>query len=165
MNRIALYAPYHLNEKELERVFEFLYEVIDETHISTLFYRTIDLDIVRFFLELPEEYASHLTIHLPGSMGNITDKALLQGILFLQGNGAEVIEHNFESDTLVREEYDYILKQMVMNVDEVLSFYKRDEKQISKLLMPFNHSKRYKKVGYIGHLDKDTEFELVPYVE
>jgi hypothetical protein len=165
MNRIALFAPYHLNEKELEKVFDFLYDVIDDTHLSVLFYRTIDLDLVRFFLELPEEYASHLTIHLPGSIDTIKDNALKEGISFLVENGAELIEHQFETDTLVREEYDYILKQMIMNVDEVLSFYKRDVKQVSKLLMPFNHSKRFKKIGYIGHLDKDKEFELVPYVD
>lgn len=165
MNRIALFAPYHLNDKELERVFEFLYDVIDDTHLSILFYRTIDLDIVRFFLELPEEYASHLTIHLPGRLENIKETALREGISFLMENGTEVVEHLFETDTLIRDEYDHILKQIIMNVDEVLSFYKRDSKQVSKLLMPFNHSKRFKKIGYIGHLDKDKDFEMVPYVD
>jgi len=165
MNRIALFAPYHLNDRELEKVFEFLYDVIDETHLSVLFYRTIDLDIIRFFLELPEEYAKHLTIHLPGSLETIKDVALKEGIKFLMENGTELVEHQFGSETLIREEYDHILKQIVMGVDEVLSFYKRDEKQISKLLMPFNHSKRFKKIGYIGHLDRDRDFELVPYTD
>ena len=165
MNRIALFAPYHLNDNELEKVFEFLYDVIDETHISVLFYRTIDLDIVRFFLELPEDYAKHLTIHLTGDLNSITDVALKEGIAYLQANGCEIIEHFFNTETLIREEYDSILRQIIMNVDEVLSFYKRDQKQISKLLMPFNHAKRYKKIGYIGHLEKDKEFEMIPYVD
>lgn len=163
MNRIALFAPYHLNEKELEKVFDFLYDVIDDTHLSILFYRTIDLDIVRFFLELPEEYAKHLTIHLPGSFDAIPDQALKDGIQFLYDNGTELVEHLMDSQMIIREEYDQILKQMIMNVDEVLSFYNKDPKQISKLMMPFNHSKKFKKIGYISHLDKDKSFELVPY--
>ncbi|WP_088362490.1 hypothetical protein [Bacillus cereus] len=163
MNRVALFAPYHLNDKELETVFDFLYDVIDETKFSILFYRTIDLDIVRFFLELPEEYAKHLEIHLPGTLNSIEDPALKQGIKFLSENGTEIVEHFFTAEALIDNQYNSILKKMIMNVDEVLSFYKSDAKQITKLLRPFTFSKQYKKIGYISYLDKEKDIELVPY--
>ncbi|MGF7535700.1 hypothetical protein AAGG74_18765 [Bacillus mexicanus] len=164
MTRIALFAPNRLDSDELSKVFEFMYDVIDDTHISVLFYRTIDLDIVRFFLELPEEYSKHLTIHLPGSLYDLEDQGLIEGVKFLSSNGTEVIEHLYtNANELVREEYDSILKQMIINVDEVFVFYKRDRKQISKLTMPFNYSKKYKKLGYINHLDKNNQIEIVSY--
>lgn len=165
MNRIALFTPYKLEDRELEQVFDFLYEVIDDSHLSVLFYRSCDIDLVRFFLELPDEYATHLTIHLPNNLYDLEDEALAAGIKFLRDNGTNVVEHNYPTKLLQREEYNEILANIIRNVDEVLSFYKRDEQQISKLLLPFNHSKRFKKKGYIAHLDKDSKknFELVPY--
>lgn len=162
--RLALFAPDRLDSDELNKVFEFMYDIIDDAHISVLFYRTVDLDIVRFFLELPEEYSERLTIHLPGSLYDLKDQGLIEGINFLASNGTEIVEHQYPNPSeLVREEYDSILKQMIMNVDEVFVFYKRDQKQISKLTMPFNHSKKYKKLGYINYLDKNSKVEIVPY--
>lgn len=164
MNRVALFAPDHLDTSGLSKVIDAMYEIVDYTHISVLFYRTIDLDIVRFFLELPEEYAKNLTIHLPGSFDDLEDNGLKEGINFLVGNGAELIEHFYPHPTkLVREEYDTILKQIIMNVNEVLVFYKQDKKQISKLTLPFKHAKKYKKMGYMHYLDKDNKFEIIPY--
>lgn len=164
MNTIAMFAPDNLNKEELTETFELLYDIIDDSKFNFLLYRTIDIEMIRFFLELPDKYASHLKIHVVDRVNTINNKAVKQGLEYLMENGTEVREHFFRTEFLTDEPYDEILKEIVMESDEVLSFYNYDPLQISKLLRPFNHSKKYKKNGYIKHLGTNKEIELVPFV-
>lgn len=168
MNKVALIGPQHLQEHDKDEIFPFLTDILHESHISILAYRSFELDIVRYFLTLNDEFASHLTVYLVNTMTEIdeTNFPLAQALRYLSSVGANIIEMDMPQKTLTRQPYLDLWKVIMEEHDELLSFYNHQVDEQAKLLAPLKIAEELEKNAYVFHLsDGDEEKMMRPTKE
>jgi hypothetical protein len=160
MNNVAMIGPQFLQDYDKEEIFPFLNEIIDESRISILAYRSFELDVIRHFLTLPDEYASHLTIYLVNTFDDLDHYGLSQSIRYLSSAGATVIELQHPEKTLTRKPYLELWKRILVNQDELLSFYNHQTDEQAKLLSPLRVAEELEKNAYVFHLSGGDEEKM-----
>lgn len=154
MNRIALLGPHSLRECDKREIFPFLQDILPESHISILAYRSFELDIIRHFLTLEDDMARHLSVYLVHSLESLQQEhyPLAQSILYLSSIGAHVHEFHSPHAVLTRQPYLALWETILKDQDEMLSFYNGSPDEQTKLLAPLSVAQAMNKNAYLFRL-------------
>lgn len=159
MNEITVgtFIPSDVSRKELDLITEKLDMLLKKTNLHMSFYRTSDIDLLQYFLNLKDDRLKKITIHTMSS-SSLLDDEVESTIDLLRSKGLLLKEHLFpvNSNGETSEEYYRIfIHEMLDNCDEVISFKSSDHKQFTKVLRPLDLAKERGRKVYVVELERD----------
>ena len=151
MNKVALFIPDYLTKNEKTEVFSKIDEIGHNNEIHFSFYRTIKEEFLTYLLQHRNLFYENFTIHFLNSLDYEVGE-IIETLLYLKKFGLNIEEHylpvnlNNEASDISYEQY---VRRIVFQCDETLSFYKRDENQVKKILKPIDVSKSLNKKSFL----------------
>lgn len=145
--KIALTGPKELSEFDKLEIENYLKAIINEHEVFILAYRSIEIEVFKFFVNNPE-HANKLNIYTYQNLDELPN-TLNKTIRFLISQGAHFRSFNNESDVIKREIFINSWRQIIERCDTVVSFY--DNEKIA-LMIPIDEAKEMNKKAIIYYL-------------
>ncbi|PHA01941.1 flagellar motor switch protein FliG [Bacillus pseudomycoides] len=122
---IFLCGSNELTTLDQTEIKNFLSEYAHKHQIYVLCYKSIENEVLRFFVE-NERLAPNLYIYTLQPLHLLSDE--FQDIVaYLKGQGAQFFSFNHPSEAIYRSEYMFFVKQIIEDTDLVLCFYNGDK--------------------------------------
>ncbi|PGK51466.1 hypothetical protein CN918_27115 [Priestia megaterium] len=147
--KIALSGPNELTEYDKLEIRSYMEAVINEHEISILAYRSIEKEVLKFFVEF-EEHASKLSIYTFLEFSQLPSD-IQRTIEYLQERGASY-KTFYHNDLIVkREPYVNAWRYIMDENDAVVSFFniKAHHDQRQKLMIPIDIATKSNKRPFI----------------
>ncbi|MFJ8527000.1 flagellar motor switch protein FliG [Bacillus sp. NPDC094106] len=122
---IFLCGSNQLTALDREEIKNFLSDYANKHKIYILCYKSIENEVLRFFVE-NERLAQNLYLYTLQPLHLLTDE-FQEAIDYLQAHGAQYIAFDHPYDSIYRSEYMFFVKQIVENSNLVLCFYNGDK--------------------------------------
>jgi len=152
---IGVFVPSNLSKESFEIVSERLDDFIEKAEVHISFYRTSDIELLKYLLHLEEELLEKVHIHIFSNI-RLLDNEVEDVIKFLAQKGLVYKEHLLpknEQGESGKSYYDLFLREMLRECDEVVSFSVSDVNQISKIYRPLDIAKEHFKEIFEVELD------------
>ncbi|PEA53485.1 flagellar motor switch protein FliG [Bacillus pseudomycoides] len=122
---IFLCGSNQLTTLDQAEIKNFLSEYAYKHQIYVLCYKSIENEVLRFFVE-NERLAPNLSIYTLQPLHLLSDE--FQDIVaYLKVQGARFSSFNHPSESIYRSEYKFFVKQIIKETDLVLCFYNGDK--------------------------------------
>ena len=129
---IFLCGSDQLTALDQEEIKKFLIDYAHKHKICILCYKSIENEVLRFFIE-NERLAQNLCFYTLQPLHVLTDE-FQEVVDYLKKHGAEYIAFDHPSNSIYRSDYMFFVKQIVEDTDLVLCFYKGINIRLSFLL-------------------------------
>lgn len=153
--KIFLCGSNQLSTFDRAEIKAFLHEYAHKHEIHILCYKTIEDEVLRFFVE-HEHLAKHLFIYTIQSLHIFTEE--FQNVVsFLTEQGAHIRSFDHASEAIYRSAYMSFVKQMVEDMDLVFCFYNGDK---HTAVIPVDIAKEIQKDAIIYDLPGTQEIKM-----
>ncbi|CAM4369194.1 flagellar motor switch protein FliG [Bacillus manliponensis] len=145
--KIFLCGSNQLSTFDRAEIKSFLHEYAHKHEIHILCYKTIESEVLRFFVE-NEHLASHLFIYTIQPLHTFTEE-FQKVVSFLYEQGAYIRSFDHENAAIYRSIYVSFVKQIVEDMDLVICFYNGDK---HTAIIPIDIAKEIQKDAIIYDL-------------
>ncbi|MEI4830576.1 flagellar motor switch protein FliG [Bacillus sp. FJAT-53711] len=122
---IFLCGSNQLTTLDQTEIKNFLSEYAYKHNIYVLCYKSIENEVLRFFVE-NERLAPNLYIYTLQPL-HVLSNEFQDIVTYLKAHGSQFFSFNHPSEAVYRSEYIFFVKQIIENTDLVLCFYNGDK--------------------------------------
>ncbi|MDM5238510.1 flagellar motor switch protein FliG [Bacillus cereus] len=122
---IFLCGSNQLTALDQEEIKKFLTDYAHKHKIYILCYKSIENEVLRFFIE-NERLAQNLCLYTLQPLQAVTDE-FQEVVDYLKKHGAEYVAFDHPTESIYRSDYMFFVKQIIEDTDLVLCFYNGDK--------------------------------------